>query len=273
MNENATHSPAVTKSADNGVHASAKDALQEILLKKLQQAGTTGVVIGELGGKTLKARALLEPALADLLALGRICRIDDGPRAHYFLPQFAPTVESVRHKMERTAREAQVALLSKKDLSSTLLPTERLFFAQALAGLLAEKALIKLSRVSRAKKRSAQTEMDFYMHTSALRELVAETYPETVPTPFTPPRLLEVYRQIVQRNGFPDVEIFELHERLGLSLATLRAQILAEYEAGRAVLSFGDWSLASPETRSGAIEINGDRYLRVRFQDEQHVDE
>ncbi len=273
MNENAIHSPAVTNSADDSVNASAVDGLRETLLKKLQQSGTAGVEITDFDYKTRKVRALLESALSDLVAVGNISRIDDGRRAFYFLPQFAPTVESVRYKVERAAREAQVTLLSRKDLSSGLLPAERSLFTRALVGLLAEKALIKLNHVSRAKKTGAQREMDFYMHTSGLRELVATTYPETAPPPFTPPRLLEVYQQLVQRNGFPDVEIFELHERLGLPLAALRAQILAEYEAGRAVLSFGDWSLASPDTRSGAIEINGDRYLRVRFQDEQHVDE
>jgi hypothetical protein len=272
MNET-TNSPTLSSALDESVHASAVEALQEALLRKIQQAGTTGVSIRDLDSTTRKARALLEPALAELMARGKLVRIDDGRRAYFFLAQFAPTVESVRHKVERTAREAQVTLLSRNDLSSALLPAERPFLTQVLVGLLAEKALIKLSHHGRARKGGAQREMDFYMHTSGLRELVAATYPESAPPPFTPPKLLEVYQQLVQRNGFPDVEIFELNERLGLPLDFLRAQILAEYEAGRAVLSFGDWSLASPETRSGAIEINGDRYLRVRFQDEQHADD
>jgi hypothetical protein len=273
MNENATHSREASKPADEAAHSPDVDGLRELLLRKLRQAGTAGVAVNEFGYKTQRSRALLDRALAELMAAEKIVGFHEGRRAICFLPQFAPTVESVRHKVEQIAREAQVTLLSKNDLSSALMPAERMFFTRALVGLLAEKVIIKLSYIGRTKNGGAQKEMDFYMHTSGLRELIAATYPEAGPPPFTPLKLLEGYRRLVQRNGFPDVEIFELHESLGLPLPEIRAQILAEYEAGRAVLSFGDWSLASPETRSGAIEINGDRYLRVRFQDEQHVDE
>lgn len=210
--------------------------------------------------------------LADLIAEGRVACVEEGRQAVCFLAHFAPTAVSVRRKVEQTAREAQASLLARKDLIASLNPAERPLFTRALVGLLAEKTLVKVSHFGRTRN-GAQKETDYYLHATGLRELVAQTFPDAAAPTFTPPKLLEAYRQLVRRHGFPDVEIFELNEVLGLPSPEVRTQILSEYESGRAVLSFGDWSLASPETRSAAIEINGDRYLRVRFQDENHVDE
>ena len=270
MNEKNANSPKPVAATKSAATAPVARSLRENVLEKLRQAGATGVPLAELDDRKRESRALLKAALDELIAERKIARVEEGRRVVCFLASFAPTIESVRQRLEQAARDAHVTLLSKEDLQGTLAPVEREFFTPALVGLLAEKKLIKLSHASRVKKTGPPREAEFYLHAAGLRELVSATFPTAASPTFTPRALLDVYRQLVQAIGFSDVEVFELHQRLGIPLPELKAQILAEREAGRAVLSFGDWSLASPETRSGAIEINGDRYLRVRFQEEWH---
>ncbi len=73
--------------------------------------------------------------------------------------------------------------------------------------------------------------------------------------------------------GFPDVKISALQHALGPSGATaLAAHLTALWREGRATLSLGDWSLASEETRAAAVELDGEKYLLVRLDDEGTAD-
>jgi len=239
------------------------------VLGKLREAGAKGLSISKFGPKSKKARELLDRTLADLEAHKSVTRVVASGRATYYLSQFGPGLESVCDKLERQAREAGGLLLSKEDLKGTLMKAEIPFFTAALCRLLGEKVLIKLQHVARRKRSGSERETDFYLHRASLQEKTTETFrPESSDGRFSSGAklLLQVYHDLVLRNGFPDVEIAELQQELGIPMPEMNTQILAEREAGRAVLSFGDWSLATEKTRSGAIEIDGDRYLRVRFQ-------
>jgi len=237
---------------------------EEAALKRLWRAGADGAVIGEIGGAN-KDRSAIETALAGLVQQGKVARFASGRRSVYFLAQFAPTLDSVRRKLQEIAGDAAGLLLSKDDLSAGLAPAERPLLSEALMGLVTEKWLVKLSHVALGKSGAPGRETEFYMHPAKLRELVAANFPADLAAEHRG-RLLDVYRAAVVRNGFPDVEIFELHEQTGLPLDVLKEQIVAERNAGRAVLSFGDWSLASAEARAAAVEIDGERYLRVRLE-------
>lgn len=239
------------------------------LLGKLRKAGEKGLTLGKFGLKSKNARALLEPALAELEANKLVTRAVASGRAVYYLSRFAPGLESVSGKLERQARESRGLLLSKEDLKRALGKAEIAFFTPALCRLLGEKVLVKLQHAARGKRNGSERETDFYLHRATLQEKMNETFrPEPAGGSFSSGGrgLLQAYQDLLLRNGFPDVEIAELQQELGIPMPEVNARILEEREAGRAVLSFGDWSLASEKTRSGAIEINGDRYLRVRFQ-------
>ena len=51
-------------------------------------------------------------------------------------------------------------------------------------------------------------------------------------------------------------------------MAQLKDLLRKERDAGRVVLSIGDWSIATEEERQGVIEMHGDRYLQVRWKHE-----
>jgi hypothetical protein len=239
------------------------------VLAKLKQAGAKGLSLARLGPKSKNARALLDRTLADLAAHKSVTQVVTSGRAIYYLSQFAPGLESVSAKLERQAREAGGSLLSRDDLKALLTKPEIPYFTPALCRLLGEKVLVKLQHIARRSRNGNRRETDFYLHRATLQEKTAETFrPDSGDGRFSSgaKMLLQAYHDLVLRNGFPDVEIAELQQELGIPIPEVATQILEERDAGRAVLSFGDWSLASEKTRLAAIQIDGERYLRVRFQ-------
>jgi hypothetical protein len=73
------------------------------------------------------------------------------------------------------------------------------------------------------------------------------------------------YHNLTRKDGFSDVAIGDLQRLTGIDMETLKAYIRIQCREGRAVLSTGDWSLSSEQTRAGAIESRGRQYLLVRF--------
>jgi hypothetical protein len=89
--------------------------------------------------------------------------------------------------------------------------------------------------------------------------------PKPVLTPAETSTLATGYGEIVRRTGFPAVSIGRLAADTGIPLDKLKDHLRAEWKAGRVVLSKGDWSLSNERTRAGAIEVNGERMLQVRW--------
>jgi len=85
-------------------------------------------------------------------------------------------------------------------------------------------------------------------------------------------QVLAAYRKVKACVGFSNVEICEILKELGVKMTMLKAFLLEESRQGRAVLSLGDWSLSSEETRAAAIEIQGNRYLLVRLNEAEYAD-
>lgn len=81
----------------------------------------------------------------------------------------------------------------------------------------------------------------------------------------TAPAISEAYDSLAQKTGFPAVSIGHLAAESGLPLEAVKAHVLAESNAGRAVLSQGDFSLSDKATQEGAVSLNGDRMLQVRI--------
>lgn len=75
---------------------------------------------------------------------------------------------------------------------------------------------------------------------------------------FDPP-MRAAYDRLVNRDRFrfPAVSIGELAKESGVPLADMKAKLYALHKQGRVVLSIGDWSLSSPTTRAGMIDVPG----------------
>ena len=78
-------------------------------------------------------------------------------------------------------------------------------------------------------------------------------------------QVLEAYGKVKERADSLNVEIYELQQELGTPMDQLKKFILKSCHQDRAVLSFGDWSLSSEESRTGAIYLVGNPHLLVRF--------
>ncbi len=123
---------------------------------------------------------------------------------------------------------------------------------EAIARLLEQKRLVTFTHAS------GQKQTPLYIAAAPLRELLGgETQsPSDIPA---------AYAELVRRTGFPAVMLSELQRESGVDLPALHRWARAEHQAGRAVLSLGDWSLASGAQRAAVLEIHGERYLQVRL--------
>lgn len=78
-------------------------------------------------------------------------------------------------------------------------------------------------------------------------------------------QLHAAYKKAAYHAGFSNVLIEEVHQYMNRPLDDLKALLLEECRAGRAVPSLGDWSLSSETARAAGIFINGRPHLRIRL--------
>lgn len=163
------------------------------------------------------------------------------------------TLDDVVAGLLALASEGEPPVLwSRAELSRRLTPAERPQLDAALARLREERQVLGLS----------QGKGTYYVFAGALRRWLAE---DAVAGTVTPLPLVEVYRRLVRESGgFPDVKIAALQAATG---GTLAAELTAAWRRGEATLSLGDWSLADEGSRAAAVELDGERYLLVRFEE------
>jgi len=79
-------------------------------------------------------------------------------------------------------------------------------------------------------------------------------------------QVLASYKAVVDRGGVVDIRVADLAAAIPCGPEALKTFILDRRRQGKAVLSHGDWSLASEAERAAAIEVDGEPYLRVRLE-------
>ena len=144
------------------------------------------------------------------------------------------------------------ALWRKTDFGGELTGAEKPFLDAALARLQGERRLVALSYGKSV----------YFAFADALHAPPA-------PAPVAADDLMNVYRRLVRESGgFPDVKIAGLARGVGPAGARgLAGRLTALWRSGDVTLSLGDWSLASEETRAAAVELDGEKYLLVRFEE------
>lgn len=120
---------------------------------------------------------------------------------------------------------------------------------EAIKLLIRDGILLRLPRGSTA----------FFLPTASLRGAVSEM--QTL----TRERVLTAYREIVNATGLSNVLVEKLRRHLQTPINKLAEMLVQECRAGRAVLSRGDWLLASEATRAAAVHIDGEPHLIIRF--------
>lgn len=247
----------------------------EKLLFKLREAGPAGLTQGKLGVKDARGRAAR--ALRALMSQRKVANLGTATRTCFVLIEHFNPLERACEQIEKnalskkSAREDTIELLIKKDLEKGCEGEVRKKTDEAIDWL------VKQQRLHRFRRRTL-----YYVH--------AENRPGAVPAgeseatfgnaadaqagiankagDIDSQGVVAAYQRLKQRLGYSNVEISELRREAGCPLDLLKNFLLEESRQGRVVLSLGDWSVSSEETRSGAIELFGKPHLLVRLDEE-----
>lgn len=237
------------------------DEARAAVLRKAEVAGERGVG-GFFTPRTApEKKALLEQALEELEAEKALIADRRKSKPRYFHPAFAPqfpTPASVAEKLRHFASSLYPALLKPPELKRPLPPGDRRLFREALALLIEQRSLLELRRGSSS----------FFVESEGVRQALPAAGAPGVEAPelFRKEKVIAAYHELERETRFPDVAISALRARAEADAGELKRWILEERQRGRAVLSYGDWSLADEEKRSGAILAGGERFLLVRLQ-------
>lgn len=224
---------------------------------KVEAAGVKGATSLHPAKITDTVRALFDAALVSLEASEEVFvdRRKAKPRFYAWAdrPVF-PSVETVATELAEMAARRFPLLTTAADFKKLLGEDKEkaAVHLDAIARLVEQKRLLVFTHASGKK----QTPL--YIAAASVRELlVGETQaPRDFPA---------AYAELVRHTGFPAVMLSELQRESGAELSELHRWARGEHQAGRAVLSLGDWSLASAAQRAAVLEIHGERYLQVRL--------
>jgi hypothetical protein len=251
----------------------AKESLEskkEVILAKLKEVGASGLTKGGLaikGGKSAGAMAL--KALEEER---EVANLGTSKKTRYVLMEFYKPLEIACDQVESNAMRSKpsrpevLELLSRRDLEKGCEGEVRKKVDEAIDWLVNEGKLLRF-------RRGRNT---YCVHAEPVKSLLSEGEAPRIERPRTPippqvpgrQEVLDAYRSVRERLGYSNVEIYELQKELGAPMDQLKAFLLEESKRGTAVLSLGDWSLSSEDTRSGAIELFGKPHLLVRLRDE-----
>jgi hypothetical protein len=241
---------------------------QEAVLSALERAGESGLKKAALTRALLDGRRLgkapkaeFERALAlllgELVADGEVVDFGTAASPAYVLSRWDRRLEAACAEIESRATPGKataftLAALRKGHRKGVGKPT----IDEAIQKLVAARKLIAIQPGKTV----------FYVHARSLAPLVLQgTAGGPAAAPFAAETAREAYAALVRAGGFDDVPISDLQERSGLALPELKAWLLEQSRAGRAVPTRGDWSLASAAARAAAIEIRGEPHLQVRL--------
>jgi len=245
----------------------------EKLLFKLREAGPAGLTMGKLGVND--ARGSAARALRTLMSERKVANLGTTTRTCFVLIEHFDPLERACEQIEKnalskkSAREDTIELLIKKDLEKGCEGEVRKKIDEAIDWL------VKEQRLHRFRRRRTL----YYVHAENWRGAVhagesEATFGNTADAPagiankagdIDRQGVLAAYQRLKQRLGYSNVEISELRREAGCPLELLKIFLLEESRQGRAVLSLGDWSVSSEETRTGAIELFGKPHLLVRL--------
>jgi len=243
------------------------------ILRKLKEADASGLGKGGLGIKD--AKSLGARALKALEEDRKVANLGTPKKTRYVLTEFYRPLELACGQIEsnakktRSSRSGILELLSRKDLEKGCEGQIRKKVDEAIDWLVKEQRLFRFRRsrsiffVHAEKFRGAALGIPSAEPSKAVTDAPAGTPP--VPAGLDRGEILATYQRLARRLGYSNVEISGLRREAGCSMDSLKHFLLEESRKGRAVLSLGDWSVSSEETRAGAIELFGKPHLLVRL--------
>lgn len=233
---------------------------RESFLAKLRKAGAKGSASPITTSTSAPKRAIFEESLRSLENERAIFVDRSKAKPKYLLQEFAPSAKSAGVKIEKLAESKHPLLLAAADFKKVLSPLEKPLLDEALQALEKERRLVRLVR----------GRINVFAHAASLRMILGAVtaqpiamQAETPTVELVPERIHESYQALVERTGYPEVEIAALQREVGAPMDPFKKWLIEENAAGRAHFSIGDWSLSDEATREGVIELGGDRNLFV----------
>lgn len=233
------------------------DEVRKTIFAKVRKAGAKGATSLYTAKISVATRALFHTVLESLEAAEEVFVDRRKAKPRYYSwddrPAF-PTPESVAEELAAFVASRFPALTGAADFKQLLgKDKERSALqADAIAQLVERKRILAFTH------NAGKKQVPLYVDAASLRDLLGATAqaPQDFPA---------AYAELVRRTGFPAVMLSELQRASGVELPALHRWARGEHQAGRAVLSLGDWSLASEAQRAAVLEIHGERYLQVRL--------
>jgi DNA-binding HxlR family transcriptional regulator len=246
---------------------------RESILAKLRKAGSKGSAALYTKSASAAARKAIERDAAALESEGVIVFDRNGAKPKYYLKEFAPKLEPVCARLEAFAAAKYPQLLSEFEMRKALAKEEVTLFDRALYWLESQREIVRLQHgkstvfaSARALRSALGGESAEIPGAAPFPDHAASSEPIFPSEDIDAGRICEAYRVLAEQSGFPSVKIAVLQRESGTQLAALQRWLRNEYQQGRAVLSFGDWSLSDEATRAAAIELRGESYLLVKLQ-------
>jgi hypothetical protein len=229
------------------------------ILAKLETATERGLSKSQLLGKSkIKARTSV---FEDLLTNRKIANIGTVGKPRYVTIENFKPLELAYAALEAKATPGKVVLFLASEFESACVGAVKSAVPEAIKRLIQDRKLIPIKRA-----RSL-----YYLHAESLRHFVDSPTLASGPEQPQPTgkvdeaAIREAYRRLVSETGFSDVRISDLCRRAGVKADQIKSWLLAQSRQGIISPTRGDWSLAGPDERAAAIEINGEQHLRIRF--------
>jgi len=248
---------------------------REAILIKLRKGGVKGVPALSTRSASANARTAIEKDVAALESEGEIVVDRNGAKPKYYLKEFAPqlpNLERVCARLEEIATAKYPEIFSESELKKELSKGEATLLGRAIYWLENQREIVRLRHgastfftSARALHSAAGGELAVMAGAASFPKGAASSEPVATSEGLDAGRIREAYRVLAEHSGFPSVKIAALQRESGAALTVLHRWLMEEHQQGRAVLSFGDWSLSDEAARVAAIELRGERYLLVKL--------
>lgn len=239
-------------------------------LESLDAAGVTGLPASKLvkGGAALKlARSA---ALQRLAQSGLAVERRLGARVFWFAVRHEPGTAAALQWLRDKAMHRGLVAWTAADFKKLLPAALKVFAMEAVASLAQTAELCEL-RAASGKARYWFFAKTLPFRPQAIQEMPAS--PERAPDSSTQrlvlvgPAALAAYTRWRQSSGSSLMAISDLAREANLPLRALHEWMMEEARARRAELSEGDWALATKEMQEAALQVQGMKFIRVRFEE------
>lgn len=227
------------------------------LLMALDAAGMKGLATAKLVGSGKKKEAK-SSALRRLEDGGLAVKFKKGASFCWFAARHAPSAQSVAEALKEKALPRGAVVWALTDLNKLVLTFQKALVKEALDLLTTSGEVLVVKSVNGRSR--------YWIFSGALPAGAALLPVAAGPVANSMGKgLSEAYKAWRGKSGSSLMSIHDLQNETGIPLPDVHVWLKQQAAAGRAELSEGDWSLASPEVQKAALVVGSQKFIRVRL--------